>query len=69
MYAKTLPDVSTFNIVTTQSLPLNSSQYYRHDIDIRQYTTYVSVVPYIYITNEIKIYMLFIKWSLGFRLM
>jgi hypothetical protein len=47
IYAKNLPDVSTFNIVITQSLLLNSSQYYKYDLYIRQCRTYVSVVLYI----------------------
>ena len=47
IYAANLPNVSTFNIIITQSLLLNSIQYYKYDLDIRQYTTFISVVPYI----------------------
>ncbi len=46
IYAKNLPNVSTFNIIITQSHFLNSIQYYKYDLDIRQYTTFISVVPY-----------------------
>jgi len=45
IYAANLPNVSTFNIIITQSLLLNSIQYYKYDLDIRQYTTFISVVP------------------------
>ncbi len=47
IFAVNLPNVSTFNIIITQSLLLNTRQYYKYDLDIRQYTTFVIVIPYI----------------------
>jgi hypothetical protein len=40
IYAKNLPNVSTFNIIIIRSLLLNSIQYYKYDLDTRQCTTF-----------------------------
>jgi hypothetical protein len=47
IYAKNLPNVSRFNIIVTQSVFLNSSTYYKYDLDLTQYTTFVNPVPFI----------------------
>jgi hypothetical protein len=47
VYAKNLPNVSRFNIVITQSVLLNSSTFYKYDLDLRLYTTSVNPIPFI----------------------
>ena len=47
IYAKNLPNVSRFNIIITQSVLLNSSTFYKYDLDLRLYTTFVNPVPFI----------------------
>jgi hypothetical protein len=47
IYAKNLPNVSRFNIIITQSVLLNSSTFYKYDLDLRLYTTFVAPVPFI----------------------
>ncbi len=47
IYAKNLPNVSRFNILITQSVLINSSTFYKYDLDLRLYTTFVNPVPYI----------------------
>ena len=39
--------MSRFNIVITQSVLLNSSTFYKYDLDLRLYTTFVNPVPFI----------------------
>jgi hypothetical protein len=47
IYAKNLPNVSRFNIIITQSVLLNSSTFYKYDLDLRLYTTFVNPVPFL----------------------
>ena len=47
IYAKNLPNVSKFNIIITQSVLLNSSTFYKYDLDLRLYTTFINPVPFI----------------------
>ena len=47
IYAKNLPNVSRFNILITQSVLLNSSTFYKYDLDLRLYTTFINPVPFI----------------------
>jgi hypothetical protein len=47
IYAGNLPNVSTYNIVITQTVLINFSTYYKYDLDLRQYTSVISNVPYI----------------------
>ena len=47
IYAKNLPNVSKFNILITQSVLLNSSTFYKYDLDLRLYTTFINPVPFI----------------------
>ncbi len=36
LFAANVPNVSTFNIVITKLALLNSSNYYKYDLDLRQ---------------------------------
>jgi hypothetical protein len=47
IYAKNLPNVSEFNVIISQSVLLNSSTFYKHDLDLRLYTTFINPVPFI----------------------
>jgi hypothetical protein len=47
VYAANLPNVSTFNIVITKSVLINSGQYYKYDLDLRPYTTSNTTFPFI----------------------
>jgi hypothetical protein len=47
MYAANVPNVSTFNVVITTSVLLNSSTYYKYDLDLRQYTMSNTTFPFI----------------------
>jgi hypothetical protein len=47
IYAANLPNVSTFNIVITKSVLINSGQYYKYDLDLRSYTTSNTTFPFI----------------------
>ena len=47
IYAANLPNVSTFNIVITKSVLINSGQYYKYDLDLRPYTTSNTTFPFI----------------------
>jgi hypothetical protein len=46
IYASNLPNVSTFNIVITQSVSLNSTLYYKYDLDLRQNTISNTTFPF-----------------------
>jgi hypothetical protein len=39
IYAANLPNVSTFYIVITKSVLINSGQYFKYDLELRPYTT------------------------------
>jgi hypothetical protein len=45
VFAANLPNVSTFNIIMTKSVTINSSQLYIHYLVLRLYTTSISTVP------------------------
>ena len=47
IYAANLPNVSTFNIIITKSVLINSGQYYKYDLDLRPYTTSNTTFPFI----------------------
>jgi hypothetical protein len=47
IYASNLPNVSTFNIIITKSVLINSNQYYKYDLDLRPYTTSNTTFPFI----------------------
>ncbi len=47
IYAANPPNVSTFNIVITKSVLINSGQYYKYDLDLRPYTTSNTTFPFI----------------------
>jgi hypothetical protein len=47
VYAANLPNVSTFYIIITKAVTVNSNHFYKYDIDLRLYTTSVSAAPYI----------------------
>jgi hypothetical protein len=51
MYAANVPNVSTFNVVITTSVLLNSSTDYKYDLDLRQYTISNATFPFISIRN------------------
>ena len=47
IYAANLPNVSTFNLIITQSVLINSAQFYKYDLDLRPYTTANTTFPFI----------------------
>jgi hypothetical protein len=47
IYAAHLPNVSTFNVVITKSVLINSGQYCKYDLDLRPYTTSNTTFPFI----------------------